>query len=321
MLTGWLFARDGKKSTAFSSFCKALGVEFDFSRSEEKLLAVANTAARRDELISQIAAALDLGTLSKQECLMLRGRLGFADSFLHGRVGKLVLKKLVDHAYGKTSRIDDELKAALCAMQVRLREAGPKVVSAKSFSQWFIFTDASFEPEDGTGGLGGVLVNANAEVVAWFGFPLTRAQCELLGSRDKVTIIYELELLSAVIALDLWSSCQGDEFVVHYGDNDGVRFSLVKASAAGAIAQKLMTYHLQSEALSGARSWFARVPTECNLSDYPSRGIPHCLLVESCNITPCALKVFAKVVLHLQNGDEVHVDGGGKGIHTPLQNS
>ena len=321
MLTGWLFARDGKKSTAFSSCCKALGVEFDFSRSEEKLLAVANTASRRSELISQIAAALNLGTLSKQECLMLRGRLGFADSFLHGRVGKLVLKKLIDHAYGKTSLMDDGLKTALRAMQVRLEEAGPKVVSARSFSQWFIYTDASFEPEDGTGGLGGVLVNSKSEVVAWFGFPLSKEQCELFGSRDKVTIIYELELLSAIIALDLWSSHQGDEFVVHYGDNDGVRFSLVKASASGPIAQRLMAFHLQSEALNGARSWFARVPTECNLSDYPSRGIPHSLLVEASNATSDALKVYAKVVLHLQNGDEVQDKGGGKGIHPPLQKS
>ena len=160
MLTGWLYAKEGKKSTAFSSRCKALGVEFDFSRSEQRLLAVANTATRKEELIAQITAALELGTLDKQECLMLRGKLGFADSFLHGRVGKPVLKKLIDHVCGKSSRIDSELKAALMAMKVGLQHAGPKIVSSQSFSQWFIYTDASYEPADGTGGLGGVLVNA-----------------------------------------------------------------------------------------------------------------------------------------------------------------
>lgn len=127
MLTGWLYAKEGNKSTAFSSHCKTLGVEFGFSRSEQRLLAVANTATRKEELIAQITAALELGTLDKQECLMLRGKLGFADSFLHGRVGKLVLVKLIDHAYGKSSRIDSELKAALMAMKVRLQHAGPKL--------------------------------------------------------------------------------------------------------------------------------------------------------------------------------------------------
>ena len=135
MLTGWLYAKEGKKFTAFSSHCKALGVEFDFSRSEQRLLAVANTAAaRKEELIAQITAALELGTLDKQECLMLRGKLGFADGFLHGRVGKLTLKKLIDHAYGKSSRIYGELRIALEAMKVRLQHAGPKIVSSQIFS-------------------------------------------------------------------------------------------------------------------------------------------------------------------------------------------
>ena len=134
--------------------------------------------------------------------------------------------------------------------------------SKQSNSRWFIYTDASYEPSDGTAGLGGVLVNAEAQVVAWFGFPLTAEMCIPFGSKNKVTIIYEFELLAAVIALALWSGQQGDEFLVHFGDNDGVRFSLVKASAAGTIAQKLVAFHLELEALSGSRTSFARVPTE-----------------------------------------------------------
>ena len=117
-----------------------------------------------------------------------------------------------------------------------------------------------------------MLVNAEAQVTSWFGSPLDAVQCIPFGSKEKVTIIYELELLAAVIALTLWYGRQVDEFLVHFGDNDGVRFSLVKASAAGTIAQKLMAFHLKLEALSGSRTWFARGPTECNLSDYPSRG-------------------------------------------------
>ncbi|CAL1158169.1 unnamed protein product, partial [Cladocopium goreaui] len=172
MFTGWLFAKDGTKSTSFSCHCNALGFEFDFSRSEQRLLAVANTTLRKEELVRQITAALD--TLDKQECLMLRGRLGFADSFLHGRVGKLVLKKLIDHAYGKSSRMDGELKTALLAMRTRLQQAGHKLVSAKRFSQWFIYSDASYEPTDGTGGLSAVLVNAEAQAGSIPGQPLFR---------------------------------------------------------------------------------------------------------------------------------------------------
>ena len=263
MLTGWLYAKEGKKSTAFASHCKALGVEFDFSRSEQRLMAVGNTETRKEELVKQITEALERGTLDRQECFMLRGKLGFADSFLHGRVGKMVLKKLIGHAYGKSSRMDDDLKIALLAMRVGLQQAGPKLVSATNFSQWFIYSDASFEPSEGTGGLGGVVVNAETQVGAWFGFPLDAPTCAKLGSQEKVTVIYELELLAAVIALNSWSGCHGDELNVHFGDSEGVRFSLVKASATGLVGQGLMAYHLKLEALKGLRTWFARVPTEC----------------------------------------------------------
>ena len=73
---GWVFADEGKKATSFSSLCKALGVQFDFSSSGKGLLSVCNTDARREELIQQILQALDRGWIEKQETLSLRGRLG-----------------------------------------------------------------------------------------------------------------------------------------------------------------------------------------------------------------------------------------------------
>ena len=108
-LTGWLYGRHGKKSTDFGRYCKALGVEFDFSRTESKVLSVCNTNAQKEEVLKQLSDAINAGTLGKQQSLVLRGRLGFADSFLHGRLGRLVLAKLVEHAYGRTSKLDHDL--------------------------------------------------------------------------------------------------------------------------------------------------------------------------------------------------------------------
>eukprot|EP00435_Cladocopium_sp_Y103_P074949 s4_g52.t1 len=253
MLTGWLFAKEGKKATSFAMHCKALGVEFDFNKSEQRLLAVANTEARKTELKQQLEDALKAGKLEKQLCLVLRGKLGFADSFLHGRLGKLVLKKLIDHAYGRTSVVGEDLRQALCAMVTSLKQAKPKEISVNSFSQWFIYTDASFEPESATGSLGGVLVDAHGKVKFWFGLMLDADTCRLLGAGEKGAIIYELELLASILALSLWHGDKGDELNVHFGDNDGVRFSLIKATAAGTVGQLLMEYHLRLEALAGSR--------------------------------------------------------------------
>ena len=86
-LTGWLHARDGKKCTEFGQFCKTVGIEFNFSKTVQGILAVCNSETRKNELVQQIAEAVVPGCLDKQQSLVLRGRLGFADSFLHGRLG------------------------------------------------------------------------------------------------------------------------------------------------------------------------------------------------------------------------------------------
>ena len=125
-VTGWICGEEGSRATHFDSFCKALGVQFDFSRSEVGFLYVSNTESRCQELIQQISAPLERGTLEKHETLSLRGRLGFADSFLHGRVGKLLLKHLVDHAYGVSRKTDQNLRVSLRAMLERgLAMRGP----------------------------------------------------------------------------------------------------------------------------------------------------------------------------------------------------
>ena len=139
MLTGWQFATDGKKSTMFDKVCKALGVEFDLSRSGERLLAIRNTEQRIQDLKAVVASTLKAGTLGKNEALMLHGRLGFADSFLHGRLGPLVLKQLSEHAYGRSPKLQRELKLALTVMMHRLETGKPRMISAKPLDQW-LFT-------------------------------------------------------------------------------------------------------------------------------------------------------------------------------------
>ena len=146
MLTGWIFARDGKKSTVFGDICKAHGVQFDFSRSSECLMFVENTESRKKEVSELMGIAIKNRKLSKPEALILRGKLGFADSFMHGRLGSLVLKKLAEHAYGRSAVLEADLVTALQSMIVRLHTGGPRTVSASEDRCLRIFTDAAYEP-------------------------------------------------------------------------------------------------------------------------------------------------------------------------------
>ncbi len=138
MLTGWEFARTGKKATQFDALCRALGVQFDFSLSKDLVLRVGNTESRRAELISMISTVIEKGTLDKNARLTLRGKLGFADSFLQSRLGALVLKRLSEHAYGRTAKLDDDKKLSLRAMSERLELGEPREVTCNASEKWFI---------------------------------------------------------------------------------------------------------------------------------------------------------------------------------------
>jgi len=217
-----------------------------------------------------VVSTLQAGTLGKNEALMLRGRLGFADSFLQGRLGSLVLKQLSEHAYGRSPKLQRELTLALNMMLHRLDTGKPRVVSAKPLAEWFIYTDAAYEPETKPGGLGAALFDCKGACLGWFGVPLVTEQCAIFGAMEKQTIIYELELLASVLALDFWASSINTGLQVCFGDNDGARFSLIRGTCLSRSATLLMEYHLLREAEQNLPTWFARVPTEANISDYPS---------------------------------------------------
>ena len=206
LLTGWQFAKEGKKCTSFDVVCKALGVEFDLSLSGESILRIQNTEQRIQDLKTLINATLDAGSLGKQSALVLRGKLGFADSYLHGRLGALLLKQLSEHAYGRGTKLPSELVTSLTMMVHRLCNGRPREVSAKPLVEWFLYCDAAYEPETKSGGLGAVLCDNLGKCVAWFGIPLEKDTCVAFGADKKHTIIYDLELCAAVLALDFWAS-------------------------------------------------------------------------------------------------------------------
>ena len=300
MLTGWQYDRAGKKATEFSTLCKALGVCFDLSACKDQVLKIDNTAARKEELVEQLQLCVCKGSLGKQETLVLRGRLGFADSFIHGRLGSVTLKQLSEHAYGHTAKLDAELKLSLEVMSQRLRADEPRLVTAGVDRQMFIFTDAAYEPETKTGGLGAVICDEHASVVGWFGIQLDTEQCVAFGANLKDSIIYELELLAAVIALAAW--CKNGFGYLHtwFGDNDSVRFALIRGTANGHIAQSLLSFYMKREVLQSAMVWFARVPTEANISDFPSRRQEHPLLSAELNRNDLAQPILQAILNELK---------------------
>ena len=101
----------------------------------------------------------------------------------------------------------------------------------------------------------------NANLCSWFGIEVSRSTSISLGAEQRQSLIYELELAAAVIAMKLWGCDGSDHLHVCYGDNDSVRYSLIRAFAIGEAALAFKACHLEWDANANCTTWFARVPT------------------------------------------------------------
>ena len=85
--------------------------------------------------------------------------------------------------------------------------------------------------------------------------------------------IYDLEILAVFAALTVWQDdLQGCQLVCFVDDN-GVRDSLISCRTRAVSARAILTATLRLGDTLNVGSWFARVPTEANVADNPSRAI------------------------------------------------
>ena len=77
-LLGWVFAKDGSKSQAYSEAFSALGVCFVLSDMRLGRVTICNTEKRIQQLLEAIRGFLAKGSMTVPEALKLRGQLQFA---------------------------------------------------------------------------------------------------------------------------------------------------------------------------------------------------------------------------------------------------
>ena len=278
-ILGWNFDREGPKSDEFSHLVRALGVQFDLSSSGEGLLRVGNTTKRVQETVALLDDVIDANKLDKKQALVLRGKLAFCDGFIFGRLGKVALQNITKHAYAAPfkSSLSRALLDSLYLLRDRVLGGKPKSLGCELLRTSFLFTDASFDSDKGSG-LGAVLISSSGAVDAWFDLWLDIADLAPLLMDGQQTAIGELETLVVVIALMVWHQRLKSNQLMVYIDNEGAKFALIKgysnSFAITAICALAATF-LDSHCIL---PWFSRVPSYSNLADFPSRLTPHPLL-------------------------------------------
>ena len=87
-----------------------------------------------------------------------------------------------------------------------------------------------------------------------------------------------------------------------YGDNDSARFSLIRASGSGLVASSFLGKYLSWEAENNVATWFARVPTEANIADFPSSFQKVDILRDDLSCNSSAETVFGDLVSGIDVG-------------------
>jgi hypothetical protein len=308
-LLGWLVS-SGEKDLPFSEVFKALGVEIDCSDWHSGLVKFRNTSKRIEELSGTISSALKRGRLGSHEALVLRGRMQFARAQIWGRAPKLYLSAITAHAYSENGgNLSNHAIACLRAFLDSLVAARPREITAQWSLPSLLFTDACFNPDDPEWpcGLGGVLCDAAGKQIAALSVSLTLEDLHILGYPEKSTVIFEAELLALVLCVRLWRKLIQNRPCVMYVDNNGTRDVAISGSARTFPGSSLVATLLSQEDAACVTAWYARVPSQSNIADPPSRNSSEGIEVGFVNVSLVRLhldKLLGEVVKSGQSGEK-----------------
>jgi len=287
-LVGWDFAESGAKAPDFAEAFQALGVLVNVGALHGGLVTVGNTDSRRRELIQCLLEILKVRRLTRQEALRLRGRLQFAAGSIFGRIAKSALSVVTLHAYGNGSPRLNEKAVMSLHLHLKLLELGrPRELRPTSDNVWFLQTDASYEPSsDGVfSGIGAVLFDPTGRPVRFFSKQLTCDMVQSLNPSGKKNAIFECEFFALFCAFYVWGDVVSNALVI-YTDNNAVRDALITGHTNNVVAKRILLATLGLECEKQLTPWYARVPTDSNTADGPSRLRVESLLklgVHSCD--------------------------------------
>ena len=274
-LTGWVYAREGSKNTVFAKEVAGLGIQILLSEMSLGRACLANTPARKEEILSELRTILSEGRLTSAKALQLHGRMHFAMAQLYGRSGKVAVKQLIKHAYDSTGvTLKATLRDALSELVWHMETGSPRELTRGSSETFLVFTDASQagEMDDSSLGVGGVVLDNSGNYVAFFSERVPDFVLAGLGWRRDKRIIFGCEMLAVTLAFWIWKAHLSQKQCVIYVDNEGVKFALIKGSSAAEYTGDLLSFTCFLESDAACLAWYARVPTSSNISDAPSRG-------------------------------------------------
>ena len=135
-----------------------------------------------------------------------------------------------------------------------------------------IFTDASFNPDSRTGGVGGVLFPKESDRPFFFCGSLPRELVELWMSSGSKQIIGQAEMLPVVLAKRVWKGMLKEGRNLFFINNESAGECFVRNASPNVFSRAVILLSEIEDLRLGGLNWYARVPTSANWADGPSRN-------------------------------------------------
>ena len=262
-LLGWGVAQEEKKRKPFQEKFEPLGVVRDLAETTLNSVQVSNKPNRLEEVAATLREHLEEGTMTRRQTESLRGRMQFLGQHAYGRIGALATRGLTATARAERDKSMRWLLDKVTSMRPRSIDFGqaarPVIVS----------TDGAVEASGAT--CGGVIIDGDFKQA--FGDVIHPGQ---VAKWNEVTTssqcIGKAELLPVLWATRLWARRVYGRRVVFFVDNESARYALMNMySPVNASTSRLWDDVLTEDDTSGAINWYARVVSESNIADAPSR--------------------------------------------------
>jgi len=273
-LLGW----DTKAQNPFAATFDVLGVVCDLTASNTNCVFFRNKEKRVEELQTDVSRIIASGVLRRSEARSLRGRLTFARGQTFGRCGAVAMRclgQVSDGAKGLPT-LDERTAGSLRWLVSMLRVSRPRELRAFPLSPLLLYVDGACEPD----GVGGVVVSVGAVLMdpsrpdvgpKYFGTKVGGEVTRVWSLGGKTQAIGQAEILPVLLAKTTWKSEFENRPCICFIDNDSARYSLIRGYSPVLDSSRMINESWLLDAELGVASWYARVPTCCNIADDPSR--------------------------------------------------
>ncbi|CAE7474182.1 unnamed protein product, partial [Symbiodinium sp. CCMP2456] len=254
-----------------------LGVTVDLSDDTLTEVRVANKESRCAEVAASVDQVLDRGSLRAHEVASLFGRIQFMEGQLLGRMGRLALAELRSlGTSGGYLKFGSTERRAFENLRERMLHGPPRSISTRPVGfNVVVFTDGACEPEGDSMrcSIGGVMYveSSGSWSTRYFGCRLSDALVSDWSKSGKKHLIGPVELYAVVTARRCWKRFLDGARALFFVDHSGVHAACVNGSSHDKLWRGLLL-KLESADAFPMIGWYARVPSQSNPSDAPSRG-------------------------------------------------